>query len=675
MSSRIFCFIPFLPIILPGKTICRGYKLIKNKSVVLYKNDVAFVSETSNGKFQIQFRTTAATATKKAVYGNQSVREKDIILLHEGPATSLENLLSRSDSMAPSADELYRTESTNELFNKIKETHELLLSDDETAATPLDFMELAELFNGNCPADDAFMLYRAIQNTIFFRQDTKELGNGKLVFVPRPEDEISAMIQKAEEKGREEELRAGFIERLKSKSLLPEDSKFMGDVEAFALGMTEKSKTMHDAHLKETQERAHKLLLDTGIWPITKNPYPMRWGLSTKSATIGLQTPPEENRTKVDSVAYAIDNAWSTDPDDAVAFDGTYLWVHIADPASTVKPDDEVDKAARERGSTLYIPEGASRMLAENSLEDYALGLTECSRALSFRIKLDGDGNVEECSVIKTLVNVKRLSYEQADELKDTAELKTLFDIAQKNEQRRKSNGAVQISMPEVHITVDPETKKVAIEKTPHPRSAEMVREMMVLAGEGAAKFAFQNNIPFPYVSQEQPTIPSDIPEGLAGQYKLRRCMHKRSVGVTPSMHWGLGIGMYTQVTSPLRRYGDLIAHMQLRAFLENRPMLDKDTMLLRVSAGEESAQAAHKAERKSNSHWTLVYLLQNPEWTGEAVCIDNNGKVPQFCIPSLGMETAIPVDAKVQLNETITVRAVNINLPELTVDFQKCSQ
>ena len=92
--------------------------------------------------------------------------------------------------------------------------------------------------------------------------------------------------------------------------------------------------------------------------------------------------------------------------------------------------------------------------------------------------------------------------------------------------------------------------------------------------------------------------------------------------------------------------------------------------MLLRVSAGEESAQAAHKAERKSNTHWTLVYLLQNKDWTGNAVCIDNSGKIPQFCIPSLGMESAIPVKSKVELNQTISVRATNIKLPDLSVDF-----
>ena len=645
--------------------------VLKNKSVVLYKKDAAVVcGEVSNGKFPIQFRTSEATQTKKAVYGNQSVREKDVILLHEGPASSLEKVLENAETKSPSPCEIYKMDQTNEVFCKIKEAHELLASDEETAKSPISFEELAQLCQGDFTADDSFMIYRGLISTLFFEQSAKDLAEGRLVFVPRQADEIDSMIRKSQEKDKENELRAGFIDRLKKRQLLADDAKFMGEVESFALGMTDKSKTMHEAHFKETVENAHRILLETGIWPITKNPYPSRWGLSTKSSAHGLPTPPDEERTEVLSTAYAIDNAWSTDPDDAVAFDGTYLWVHIADPASTVMPDDIVDKSARERGATLYIPEGAARMLAENALEDYALGLTEKSRALSFRLKLDGDGNIEDCAVIKTLVKVKRLTYEQADEMKDSAELKPLFDIARRNSVRRKNNGAVQIEMPEVHITVDESTKLVSISETRRTESAEMVREMMVLAGEGAAKFAFQNGIPFPYVSQDQPTIPQDIPDGLAGQYRLRRCMHKRNVGVTPSMHWGLGIGMYTQVTSPLRRYGDLIAHIQLRAFLDGRPTLDRDTMLLRVSAGEESAQAAHKAERKSNTHWTLVYLLQNKDWTGDAVCIDNNGKIPQFCIPSLAMETAIPVKTKVELNQTINVRATNIKLPDLSVDF-----
>ncbi len=633
--------------------------MIKKNSVVLYKNDAALVTDSpSGGKFPIQFPTQ-----KAGVYSTQNVREKDVVLLHEGPASSLKAVLDKASSPDFNMD--------GTVGKQLEEAHELLLSDEATSSSPIEFSELVQLFYGDFSADEAYALYALIRDTLYFSASQKDYENQRLVFIPRSQKDIDAIKEKADQKGKEEELRAAFIQRLKQKQLIEGDSKYMVDVESLALGKTDKSRTMHDAHMKETPERAHKLLLDTGIWKITRNPYPYRWGLSMHSASESLASPPEEERLEVEGVSYAIDNEWSTDPDDAVAFDGKYLWVHIADPASTVMPDSSIDKVARERGSTLYIPEGASRMLCEESLEDYALGLTSKSRALSFRLELNDDGTINDCQIFKTHVNVKRLTYQEADTLKESPELKPLFDIAEKNEQRRKKSGAVQIQMPEVNISVDPDTKNVTIKEVVHPQSSAMIREMMLLAGEGAARFAFQNGIPFPFVSQEEPDRIESVPEGLAGQYRLRRCMHRRSVGVTPSMHCGLGLAMYSQVTSPLRRYGDLIAHMQLRAFLDKRQMLDKDTMLLRVAMGEEAAQAAHKAERKSNMHWTLVYLIQNPEWTGKAVCLDTNQKLPLFSIPSLALEVNIAVNAELNLNQEIDVKVSSINLPELTVEFK----
>jgi len=192
----------------------------------------------------------------------------------------------------------------------------------------------------------------------------------------------------------------------------------------------------------------------------------------------------------------------------------------------------------------------------------------------------------------------------------------------------------------------------------------------MLLAGEAAAKFAFKNNIPFPFISQEKPEIPNKLPEGLAGQYKLRRCMRSRSVGVTPSQHAGLGLGMYSQVTSPLRRYSDLVAHQQLRAFLKNEKILDKDQVLERIAAGDAAASATVKAERKSNLHWTLVFLIKHKEWTGDAIIVDIKNHQAICIIPSLAMETTLNIPSNLKLNDIIKVKAGNINIPLLTVDF-----
>ena len=630
--------------------------MIKN-SVVLYKSTVAVIEERDGDKFQIRFCTQPATSTgKKAVFGQQKVREKDVILLHEGPCSSLENLLAFSDEKIP---------------NQLSETYELLLSDDSTANEPVPISDLAEYARGSFKADESWAFYLALLSDVHFAPKTDELKNGKILFVPRSQEEIDSVNQKKYEKDHEEEIRSAFLKRLRAKKLdLPGDAKFMGEIEAYALCKIEKSKTMADAGFSQSPEKAHQLLIDTGIWDYTKNPYPTRYGFSFESAREQLGPMPDEERVQIPGFAYAIDSEHSTDPDDAIAFDGEYLWVHIADPASSVLPDSSIDIAARGRGTTLYIPEGASRMLAESCLEDYALGLKENSSALSFKIKLDGDSQIEDCQVLKTRVNVKRLTYKQAQEQKNSPELKPLFDIAEKNRERRLQNGAVTIQMPEVDIWVDKETKKVSIAPDEKYESNDMVAECMIIAGEAAARFAFKNQIPFPFVSQESPEFPENIPEGWAGCFAKIKCMRKRSVGITPAPHAGLGLSFYSQVTSPLRRYSDLIAHQQLRAFIGGKKVLAKDEMLERVAAGDAASLAAKKASRLSESHWKLVYLLQNPEKTYQAFCIDRRGDNGLFLIPDLSMQTSIKVGDEMQLNQEVCLKMDRVDIPNQNVQF-----
>ncbi len=633
--------------------------MFKKDLPVLYKKNCAVIQEFEGDKIVVKFQVSPATPTgKKAQYATQKVREKDIAALSEEPCASLEKLLAFSDA---------------KIQGQIKEAYELLLSDESTATAEITFSELAEIIRGTCAPDESWFLFNELNNSVEFALSDDALKSGKIIFIPRTAGQISAINQKNYEKEHEQEIHDAFIERLKQRKLnLPEDAKFMAEVENVALCKTEKSKIMVEAGVTQSPEKAHKLLIDTGIWDITKNPYPTRYGLSMVSAKEGLGTPPQEERLELEQVAYAIDNAWSADPDDAVAWDGKYLWVHIADPACFVLPDSSIDKVARNKGTTLYLPEGAVRMLAEESLADYALGLQQKSNALSFRILLNEDNTVNECQIFKTKVNVKRLTYEQATEQKESPELKPLFEIAEKNIARRKKSGATNIDLPEVHMSVDPETKKVSISPLVRYEADSMVCEMMLLAGEGAANFAFRNKIPFPYVSQEAPTFPEKVLDGLAGQFQLLRCMHKRSVGITPAMHSGLGIAIYSQVTSPLRRYSDLVAHQQLRAFLNGQKLIDKDSMLERISQGDAASVAARKASRLSETHWKLIYLIQNPEWQGEAICVDKKFDDPLFMIPSLAMQATIKGVPNTELNEKITVKVNSLDITTQAVEFVK---
>lgn len=633
---------------------------MEKNALVLYKNQFAIVEDIEGDKNLIKFCVHPATSTgKKAVYGEQKVRQKDFVLLHKGPCKDFEKAVSFSDETIDS---------------QIKETYELLLSDESTASAKISLEELSEYARGSFNCEEVCYFFSRVKSSVYFELDEAEFKNGAIFFIPRTQEQVEAITKKNYEKEHEEEIRNAFISRLKERKLnLPDDARFMGEVEAFALCKTEKSKVLSDAGIAQNIEKAHKLLIETGIWDITKNPYPTRLGFSFDSAKEQLGPMPDEERIELSQTAYAIDSEHSTDPDDAVAFDGTYLWVHIADPASAVLPDSKIDEVARSRGTTLYIPEGTSRMLCETCLEDYALGLKEESRALSFRIKLDSESQIEECSVFKTKIRVQRLTYKKAEELKDSAELKPLFEVARKNKARREANGSVSIQMPEVDISVDKETKKVSIEPYERFESNDMVAELMILAGEGAAKFAFKNQIPFMYISQETPEFPANIPDGWAGEFARVKCMRKRSVGITPAPHAALGLSFYSQVTSPLRRYGDLISHEQLRAFLDGKKLISKDEMLERVAAGDAASLAARKASRQSEMHWKLVYLLQNPEKTYEAFCIDRRGNDILFLIPELDMQTQIKNLPDVALNEKKILKMKSVDITVQSADFSVC--
>ncbi|MBR5402546.1 MAG: RNB domain-containing ribonuclease [Treponema sp.] len=635
---------------------------MNKNALVIYKTQPAVIKELDGDKYIISYCSQPATPTgKKAVYSEQKVREKDVILLSAGPVTSIEKVLAAQEDSAL----------VQKYNSSLMETYELLVSEPETAAAPLSFSELIDYAASDITPDNTWAFYQTVCSMPQFNQDAEAFKNGTLSFTLRTQQQIEEINRKKYEKEHESELRQAFIDRLKKRQLdLPGDSKFMGEVEAFALCQTDKSKVLEMAGISQNIEKAHRLLIETGIWSETKNPHPTRLGFSFDSAREQLGPMPDEEREEVPCVCYAIDSPNAADPDDAVGFDGKKLWVCIADPAASVAPDSSIDIAARNRGTTLYIPEGASRMLCESSLEDYALGLKENSCALAFCITIDDDCQIQECEVKKVRVHVKMISYEQAEQQKESAELKPLFEIARRNLARRNANNAITIQMPEVDIKVDRETKIVTVAPEVKYESNDMIQEMMLLAGEGAAKFAFKNKIPFPFVSQEAPEFPAKVPDGWAGQFARVKCMRKRSVGITPAPHAGLGLSFYSQVTSPLRRYGDLIAHQQLRAFIDGRRLLDKDEMLERIAAGDAASLAARKASRLSETHWKLVYLMQNPEQTYQAFCIDKRGNDALFLIPQLDMQTTLKTCSDVQLNDEVVLKPGKIDITTQNVGF-----
>ncbi|UTD12675.1 RNB domain-containing ribonuclease [Treponema denticola] len=620
---------------------------MNTNAIVLYKNRPALIKGQADGKFEIETET-----------GIKKVREKDFSVLAPNNSSSLKNILTAA---CPEPD-----------FNAAADFFE--------EGTAL-FSEISELVWENLNPEQMWAAWLLVSASPLFIAESPDLPI-KIRTKEEAEAIAAAALKKETEKQAEEQERKEFISSL-SKFIkekkeenfdLKKYSHFLQEIEALALEKTDKSKLLNEAHLKETPESAHKILISTGYWKIEKNPYPTRFKHPLNSPR--LELPPIEHNKKYEDLthltSYAIDNEGSTDPDDAVCFDGENLWIHIANPADIITPDSKSDMDARKRGATLYIPEGVSRMLGESAVDAFALGLHDDSYALSFKLKLNDSAEILDVDILRTKIKVSCISFETADEEKMNTNLKPLFEIAEKNRKKREAAGAVSIDMPEVQIKVETENdnQKVFISPYNFTESFLMIKEMMLLAGEAAARFAFKNNIPFQYVSQEAPELPKKLPEGLAGEYRKRKAMRPRNVGTIPAMHSALGIAMYSQITSPLRRYGDLVAHQQLLKFIDGNEVMKTDDLLMRIAAGDIAGKNCSYAERASRQHWTLIYLLQNPDWQGEAVILETIKNTARISIPSIGYETEMRLKKELSINERINVKAEDIDIPNLTVRF-----
>jgi exoribonuclease-2 len=186
----------------------------------------------------------------------------------------------------------------------------------------------------------------------------------------------------------------------------------------------------------------------------------------------------------------------------------------------------------------------------------------------------------------------------------------------------------------------------------------------MIMAGEGAGNWAAGNSLSFPYLSQEA-DMPPDTTGGFAGSWQMRRSMKPRILSTKPGLHQGLGLDIYTQVTSPLRRYTDLLAHIQIRLFLRGEIPLDADAVLTRLGFSEAASVAAVHAERASNNYWLMVYLSDKKYAVFDAVALENKGNRWAVVIPSLALETQVPLQHDVAPNDTVKLILKSVNIPK----------
>ena len=613
---------------------------MNRRDVVLYKQRPAVVKDFEGDKILIELEGEL-----------KKIREKDVHLLVEDVASSINEVLTAT---CPSI--------------SFEDVIDLL----EGSYHSFDF--LLSLFWQNLPKVSYYKAYELLSTSPFFvveapSKDIRVRSKEEILAIEQKEEEKRSVLQKVDE----------FMNVLKTLSSKKENvsvditkfEAFFRDLEDVALGKKDEPKLIKYKGL--TPMLSHSFLLKSSYWSILKNPYPYRY----KKIISQCKTHPkrliiEDKYTDLTHMqCYAIDNENTKDPDDAISYDGKNLWIHIALVGDSVELDSEYDKMLLERGRSLYLPNGTYYMMGEEDTSMFALGLTTPSYALSFCLSLKDGAIIENVDVMRSRINVTRISYAKATELKDTEDLKVFFDIAKKNIKKREAMGSLSIDIPEVEVVLN--DKEVIISSHNEDDSFVMIRELMLLVGEATAFFAFKHNIPFQYISQAPPTnMPKNLETGLAGEFQKRRYVKARSVGTSPSLHAGLGLSMYAQITSPMRRYGDLISQKQLINYIDGTPYISTDELFAKIAMGDISFRESQVVERLSKKHFILVYLLQNPSLTFEATVLGYYDGMAQIYIKSIGLEEKMNLKQQVEPNSIIEVKAIYINLAMLEVTFKE---
>jgi exoribonuclease-2 len=338
---------------------------------------------------------------------------------------------------------------------------------------------------------------------------------------------------------------------------------------------------------------------------------------------------PVERATIDGPLAFTIDDEETLEVDDALSCEVTAdgqlrIGIHIALVADFVARGSAMDREAVARATTVYLPETTVRMLPDEICCRRASLTAGQTRPVLTTSALLGQRGELLSSVINPqhLRIGRRLSYAQADRILSGAEeaegevataLRRLYEAALELRERRKRAGAVLIQRRETKVRVHDDKIEIEVIDNNNSPSRLLVSEFMVLNNFVAASYAAERRIPIIY--RVQPTAAD------AGAVRAR-------LSVYPEFHAGTGLQCYAQLSSPIRRYADLVLQRQLVGALteSSGPPYDADGILA-VLANTENAEAeAKELERRARRYWTLLYLRRHAVGRELAATVTRDG-------------------------------------------------
>jgi len=381
------------------------------------------------------------------------------------------------------------------------------------------------------------------------------------------------------------------------------------------------------AGIKDINE-AYELLVRLNIWDEDENLDLHRFNTKIDFSELVLKEANTTMRKEVDPAGredltglsiFTIDGPYTRDFDDALSLEplrkGYRLGVHITDVTPFIEPDNYLDREASVRASSIYLPMHQIPMFPQE-LSNNALSLVKDRKrlAISLLADFDGDWNLTQYRFSPTILRVeKQLTY---DEVNTTYAHEPIFlalhRLTQALRQKRAANGAMMIPLPEIHFEFNnSSTIRVKLIEQDTPARI-MVSECMILYNWLVARFASDNGIPILYRSQEPPQerLPVDEYNYIYYVFQQRRKLQPLSIDTIPRPHSGIGVEAYTNVTSPLRRYLDLLVQRQIHSGICNGNPVYSESRLKELSVSiQQTLKDIDVMNRNQNRYWMLKYL------------------------------------------------------------------
>lgn len=490
---------------------------------------------------------------------------------------------------------------------------------EEFAATAL----AAEYFGHDpSPVEQAALIIRLHGAPAYFHRR----GTGR--YRPAPPDILAAALAALEKKRLQAEQQQQWVEEMAAGKL---PDAIAQAAESLLVKPDKNSLAWKalDAACARLQKSPERLLLDLGAWPhplalLKRRFLATHFPRGTDFPAVEVPTV-ERDLPLADAEIYSVDDVTTTEIDDALSVtelpDGRIrVGVHVAAPGLVVTRGSELDKLARARLSTVYMPGDKIPMQPDAVIQAFSLDAGREVPALSLYATADpATGEIIESETrIERIVVRENLRHNQLDERITEAALadpqsdlpyghwlRPLWKLAMALSARRdevrgkpENNTRVEYSF---YLDGSPDDPDTPVRLVPRQRNApldRMVAEYMILANNLWGGLLARHGVPGIYRSQQMGRV-------------------RMSTQALP--HEAIGVPQYAWSTSPLRRYVDLVNQWQLIATVDNgvsarlvAPFKPKDADLFAI-IGAFDAQYAAWAEFQGamERYWCLRWLKQ----------------------------------------------------------------